>query len=70
VALFCSAASLSAETVTLNFDGFPDSTILTDQYPGVTFTNAIILTAGISVNEFEFPPHSGVNIVSDNGGPI
>jgi hypothetical protein len=54
----------------LDFEGFPDSTILTSQYAGLTFTNAIILTAGVSLNEFEFPPHSGVNVASDNGGPI
>jgi hypothetical protein len=59
-----------ATTITLNFEGFPDSTILTTQYSGVTFSNAIILTSGISLNEFEFPPHSGVNVVSDNGGPM
>jgi hypothetical protein len=59
-----------AASVTLDFEGFPDSAILTTQYLGVTFTNAIILTAGISLNEFEFPPHSGVNVVSDNGGPM
>ena len=29
-----------------------------------------MLTAGISLNEFEFPPCSGVNVASDNGGPI
>lgn len=63
------AARLSAGT-TLTFEGFADSTILTNQYPGVTFTNTIVLTAGISLNEFEFPPHSGTNVVSDNGGPI
>jgi len=54
----------------IDFEGFPDSTTLAAQYPGLTFTNAIILTAGISLNEFEFPPHSGVNVASDNGGPI
>lgn len=59
-----------ARAETVNFEGFPDSTIITNQYAGITFTNAIILTAGISLNEFEFPPHSGVNVVSDNGGPI
>ena len=52
------------------FEGFPDSTILISQNPGLTFTNAIILTTGISLNEFEFPPHSGSNVASDNGGPI
>lgn len=60
----------AASATTLDFEGFPDSTILTNQYPEVTFTNAIILSAGISLNEFEFPPHSGVNVASDNGGPL
>jgi hypothetical protein len=55
---------------TINFEGFPDSTILTTQYPGLTFSNTIILSSGISLNEFEFPPHSGVNVASDNNGPI
>jgi hypothetical protein len=55
-----------------DFEGFrfPDSTVLTDQIPGVTFTNSIILTSGITLNEREFPPRSGINVVSDNGGPI
>jgi hypothetical protein len=62
--------ALRAGTITLDFEGFPDSTSLTNQYPGVTFTDAIILTAGISLNEFEFPPYSGVNVASDNNGPM
>jgi hypothetical protein len=63
-------ASLDAGTVTLDFEGFPDSTPLTTQYPGLTFTNTTVITAGISLNEFEFPPHSGSNVVFDDGGPI
>ncbi len=59
-----------AATIILDFEAFPDNTTLDTQYPGLTFTNAIILTAGISLNEFEFPPHSGINVVSDNGGPV
>jgi hypothetical protein len=71
VCMFVSVSTaLSASTITLDFESFPDSTILTNQYPDLTFSNAIILTAGLSLNEFEFPPHSGVNVVSDNGGPI
>jgi hypothetical protein len=69
-ALLATAFCASASSVTLNFEGFPDSTILTNQYPDVIFGNAIVLTAGISLNEFEFPPHSGTNVVSDNGGPM
>lgn len=63
-------AIVAASTVTIDFEGLTDGTILTTQYSGVTFSNAIILTAGISLNEFEFPPHSGTNVVSDNGGPM
>jgi hypothetical protein len=61
-------SSIQAVAGTIDFEGLPDSTIVTTQYPGLTFTNAVILTAGISLNEFEFPPHSGTNVVSDNGG--
>ena len=63
-------ASVPASADTIDFEGYADSTIITNQYAGLTFTNAIILTAGISLNEFEAPPHSGVNVLSDNGGPI
>ena len=62
---------LKAGPVTvLDFEDLADSDIVINQYPGLTFSNAIILSAGISLNEFEFPPHSGVNVVSDNGGPL
>jgi hypothetical protein len=60
----------AARATTIDFEGLPDSTILTTQYPGLTFSNTIILTSGISLNEFEFPPHSGTNVASDNNGPI
>jgi hypothetical protein len=62
--------SLTAGQIVLDFEGFSDSMVLTNQYPGVTFTNTIILTAGISLNEFEFPPYSGVNVASDNDGSM
>jgi len=65
-----SISSLQAGTIVLNFEGFADSTFLTTQYPGLSFSNTQILTAGIGLNEFEFPPRSGVNVASDNGGPI
>lgn len=46
---------------------------LTDQIPGLSFTNAFVLTSGAVgglLNEFEFPPQSGVNVVSDDLGPL
>jgi hypothetical protein len=61
---------LATAATILDFEGFSDSTILDTQYPGLTFSNTIILTAGISLNEFELPPHSGTNVAFDNNGPI
>ena len=63
-------AGRSANAATIDFEGFPDSTVLTSQYLGLTFANTIVLTSGISLNEFELPPHSGVNVASDNNGPV
>src|ERR1051326_6503101 len=57
---------------TINFDALSDSTAVTDQFSsrGVRFQNAIVLKSGIGLNELEFPPHSGLNVVSDSSGPI
>lgn len=57
---------------TIDFETLSDSEVVTNQYAGlgVTFSNAIAYTAGISLNEVDFPPHSGLNVVSDNGGPM
>ena len=68
--------SLQAGAITLDFETFPDgtpipdSTPLTTQFPGLTFTNTTVITAGITLNEFEFPPHSGQNVAFDDSGPI
>lgn len=64
-----SQASAQSATV-LNFDGLVDSTSITNQFQGVTFQNATAISAGITLNEFEFPPHSGSNVAFDSGGPI
>jgi hypothetical protein len=68
--LFFLPQFLLAGIITIDFEGFNDGDILTNQIPGLTFTNTAVLTAGFSLNEIDFPPHSGVNVVSDNGGPI
>jgi hypothetical protein len=55
-----------AQTTIQNFAGFADSTVLTNQISGLTFTNATILTSGISLNELQYPPYSGsLNVVSN-----
>ena len=63
-------ATTRASATTVDFEGLSDGAVLAAQVPGLTFSNAIVLSAGLSLNEFEFPPHSGVNVASDAGGPI
>jgi hypothetical protein len=62
----------SARATTIDFEGLADSSSVGSFYlsNGVTFTNAVVLTAGVSLNELEFPPHSGQNVALDGGGPI
>lgn len=57
-----------ASVVTLGFEQFADLDSITNQVPGITFSNATILSSGLSLNDSEFPPHSGSNVVFDDGG--
>jgi hypothetical protein len=68
--LLTAARSASAAPMVLDFEELSSEESVTTQYPGLTFSNAVILTAGISLNEFDFPPRSGVNVLSDSNGPI
>lgn len=61
---------LKADISTIDFEAFPDGTSITTQLPGLIFANTTVISAGISLNEFEFPPHSGSNVAFDDGGPI
>jgi hypothetical protein len=58
----------NAGLISVDFEGLADSTSLTNQYAGLLFTNASVVTAGLSLNEIEFPPRSGVNVAIDTGG--
>jgi len=70
LAIFAISRLARAGVTTLDFEGFGDSTSLTNQYAGFLFSNTTIWTAGLSLNEVEFPPHSGTNVAVDLGGPI
>lgn len=61
---------LRAAAGTIDFESLADLEIVATQFPGLTFANATALTAGISLNEFEFPPQSGNTVVTDEGGPL
>jgi hypothetical protein len=66
------SAAASATSITINFENLNSGNVLGNQYSalGVAFSGGTILTSGISLNEFDFPPHSGVNVVGDLSGPI
>jgi hypothetical protein len=68
--LLASASISSATAIPLDFEGLTDLEELTTQFPGLVFSNALVFSAGSSLNEFEFPPRSGSNVITDNGGPI
>lgn len=59
-----------ATPVTYNFDALSELESVATQFAGMSFTNASILTAVTSLNEQEFPPASGPNVVVDDGGPL
>jgi hypothetical protein len=66
--LFFGISVVQADTIT--FEDLSDSTPVTTQYPGLVFQNATAITAGFSLNQLEFPPWSGVNVVFDDAGAI
>lgn len=60
-------SAAQAAVVTYNFDALSSEEIVTTQFTGLSFTNATALMAGVSLNEFEFPPASGTNVL---GGTV
>ena len=64
--------SASAATITFDdlVDDFATGVVVDTQYAGFQFSNTLALTAGLTLNEIEFPPHSGAVVASDAGGPI
>ncbi len=73
-AFLCAAAlaSANASATTIGFDSLADLDPVTTQFSasGVTFANTIALKAGLSLNDGEFPPHSGSVVVFDDGGAM
>jgi hypothetical protein len=54
----------------LTFEGYAPGTVLTTQYAGINFNGATILTDGVDLNSFNFPPYSGVNVVYNPVGAM
>jgi hypothetical protein len=66
-------AAGSADAGVIDFEGLADEDLVTTQFSalGATFSGqTVVLQAGSSLNELEFPPHSGVNVASSDLGQI
>lgn len=60
----------AASASVITFEGLGDMTPITNVVAPLKMSNAVVFTAGMSLNEFEFPPRSGTNVVIDLDGPI
>ena len=67
ISLLALMATSPARATIIDFEGLPSGTMLTNQLAGLTFTNSVVLTAGVSLNELDFPPHSGTNVINNFG---
>lgn len=62
------SAGVTAWATTINFEQYADGTQIANQYPGVTFSNALELTANPvtgTLDPIAFPPHSGIGVVTN-----
>jgi len=53
-----------AQATLITFEGLPDNLSISNEIPGLTFNGATVLTAGLTLNEFDFPPNSGDNVAA------
>ena len=68
-AILCFAIISPPQTIS-DFEALHDGDARTSQVTGLTFTNAQIATKFYSLNELDFPAHSGQNVASDTTGPV
>jgi hypothetical protein len=64
IIFFIGGRANAVPTFVIDFETLLDYDNITNQYASqhVTFADAFALTAGYSLNEFDFPPHSGQNV--------
>lgn len=60
----CLFISVPAQATLVTFEGLSDNLSLSNEISGLTFNGATVLTAGLSLNEFDFPPKSGDNVAA------
>lgn len=63
-------ASASASSAVIDFEAFNDNFTLTDEVPGLAFAGGTVLTAEVGLNEFDYPPVSGTNVLAALNGTL
>jgi PEP-CTERM motif len=64
--LLAGAFAPRAEALFIDFEAQGNTEVLTNQFlsDGLVFGNAVVLEAGSTLNEFDFPPSSGVHAIT------
>jgi len=70
VILAAAPHAANAAPITIDFEALSDGDVITNQFPGLVFSNATVLTAGGSLNDADFPPRSGSDVAFDKSGPV
>jgi hypothetical protein len=64
----------AAVPITYDFEEFADGEVVSELLGPLGFTvavtNASAIRAGVSLNDFDFPPVSGSAVILDEGGPV
>ncbi len=53
-----------AQAAPIDFEQFTDSYAVSTEVPGVAFSGGTVLTAGVGLNDIDFPPVSGQNVLA------
>lgn len=67
-AIMCAhGPAATASPIIVDFEGFSDGSSITNEIAGVSILQGgLVLTAGLSLNEVDFPPRSGQNVLLGN----
>jgi hypothetical protein len=57
--------STRAQAAPISFEGFANFQELTTEIDGLTIINGMVMTADIGLNQYEFPPASGQNVLTN-----
>src|ERR1035441_878160 len=73
LATFAACTVASAGSIVIDFESLSEGDVVTNQYSSLGVLvggSPEIFTAGSMLNEIDFPPHSGTNVLVDQNGPI